>query len=105
MLIEYNDQITINENTILKLKTMDSLSTAIMLMIVGMGTVFIILLFVIYFSKLIIIMVNKIAPEEINGDNNHPRADDIIPPRVMNIISQAVTKAAPGSKINNIKKL
>ena len=35
-----------------------------MLMVVGMATVFVILLIVIYLSKYLITVVNKVAPEE-----------------------------------------
>ncbi len=84
---------------------MDSISTALMLMGVGMGTVFIILLFVIYFSKLIIVTINRMAPEDHSDENGNHRPNDTIPPRVASIIGQAVSQVAPGSKINNIKKL
>ena len=84
---------------------MNEINTALMLMIVGMGTVFVILLFVIYFSKTMIVMVNKFAPEEISGHNESTTCNDSISPRVVNIISMAVTKAAPGAKVKNIKKL
>lgn len=85
---------------------MNDINTALMLMIVGMGTVFIILLFVIYFSKAMIIMVNKIAPEDTSsGQGSGNSSSDSISPRVTNIITSAVSKVAPGAKINNIKKL
>ena len=41
-----------------------SMQTALLLMIVGMGTVFVILILIINLSKLMILAVNKIAPEE-----------------------------------------
>ena len=40
------------------------METALLLMIVGMGTVFIILILIIYLSRLMIMAVNKFAPEE-----------------------------------------
>lgn len=43
---------------------MESLSIGLTLMLIGMVTVFCILLLVIYTSKLLIILVNKFAPEE-----------------------------------------
>lgn len=43
---------------------MDNLGIGLLLMVVGMVTVFIILLIVINFSKLLIYLVNKIAPAE-----------------------------------------
>lgn len=44
---------------------MENIETGLLLMVVGMTTVFIILLFVIYLGKGLIALVNKYAPEEI----------------------------------------
>ena len=44
---------------------MENLQTALLLMVVGMTTVFAILLIVIYLGKLLIYLVNKYAPEEV----------------------------------------
>ena len=44
---------------------MDNLGIGFELMIVGMSTVFLILLIVIWGGKLLINVVNKIAPEEV----------------------------------------
>lgn len=44
---------------------MENLETALLLMVVGMATVFILLLIVIYLGKLLIFLVNKYAPEEV----------------------------------------
>ncbi|CDD32413.1 OadG family protein [Phocaeicola barnesiae] len=43
---------------------MENLETGLLLMVVGMATVFVILLIVIYLSQLLIKLVNKVAPEE-----------------------------------------
>ena len=43
---------------------MENLEIALMLMVVGMATVFVILLIVIYLGKGLIAIVNRIAPEE-----------------------------------------
>ena len=43
---------------------MGNLKLGFLLMIVGMATVFAILLLVIYGSRLLIVLVNKVAPEE-----------------------------------------
>ena len=43
---------------------MENIETAILLMVVGMATVFVILLIVIYLGKLLITLVNKYAPED-----------------------------------------
>lgn len=44
---------------------MENLNTGLLLMVVGMVTVFLILLVVIYLGKLLIYLVNKYAPEEV----------------------------------------
>lgn len=44
---------------------MENIDTALLLMVVGMTTVFVILLIVINMSKALIFLVNKYAPEEI----------------------------------------
>jgi len=44
---------------------MENLELALLLMVVGMATVFAILLIIIYFGKLLIYLVNKYAPEEV----------------------------------------
>jgi oxaloacetate decarboxylase gamma subunit len=44
---------------------MENLEIALLLMLVGMTTVFAILLIVIYLGKLLIYLVNKYAPEEV----------------------------------------
>lgn len=45
---------------------MENIEYALMLMVVGMATVFVILLIVIYLGKLLISLVNKFAPEEVS---------------------------------------
>ena len=44
---------------------MENIETGLLLMVVGMTTVFAILLIVIYLGKGLIVLVNKYAPEEI----------------------------------------
>ena len=46
---------------------MENLNTALLLMVVGMATVFAILLIVIYLGKGLIALVNKYAPEETSS--------------------------------------
>ena len=43
---------------------MENIETAILLMVVGMATVFVILLIVIYLGKFLITLVNKYAPKK-----------------------------------------
>ena len=56
---------------------MENIETGFLLMVVGMTTVFAILLIVIYLGKGLIVLVNKYAPEEIiaksfrTGDSRH----------------------------------
>ena len=45
---------------------MENLNTALLLMVVGMTTVFAILLIVIYLGKGLILLVNKYAPEAVS---------------------------------------
>ena len=45
--------------------SMENIETGLLLMIVGMTTVFAILMIVIYLGKGLIVLVNKYAPEEI----------------------------------------
>lgn len=51
-------------STINNTKIMENIGVGLMLMVVGMATVFVILLIVIYLSKYLITVVNKVAPEE-----------------------------------------
>ena len=44
---------------------MENIGTGLILMVVGMATVFLIHLIVIYLSQLLIKIVNKVAPEEV----------------------------------------
>ena len=62
---------------------MENIETGLLLMVVGMTTVFAILLIVIYLGKGLIVLVNKYAPEEIiakkpvaaAGTNGHSNAN------------------------------
>lgn len=85
---------------------MDSLNTALMLLAVGMGTVFAILLIIIYFSKLLIVVVNRFAPEEEHKEGRHPVSTDKspIPVNIEKVINKAVAGVAKGMKVTNIKK-
>ena len=51
-------------STINNTRFMENIGVGLMLMVVGMATVFGILLIVIYLSKYLITIVNKVAPEE-----------------------------------------
>lgn len=60
---------------------------ALMLMIVGMGTVFVILILIINLSKLMIMVVNRFAPAKIED-----------------VIKAAIQQIAPGAKVTKITK-
>lgn len=68
---------------------MENLQTALLLMVVGLTTVFAILFIVIYLGKLLIFLVNKYAPEEIipAKKDAHPAP---IPANVLAAITAAV---------------
>lgn len=53
---------------------MENIETGLLLMVVGMTTVFIILLIVINLGKGLIALVNKYAPEETNGSKQQATA-------------------------------
>ena len=55
---------------------MDKISIGLELMGIGMVTVFAILLIVIFGSRLLITIINRIAPEESKPEKAAPAADD-----------------------------
>lgn len=69
---------------------MENLETGLLLMVVGMVTVFSILLIVIYLGKLLILLVNKYAPEEVVPAKKVPDRPKPIPPHVLAAITAAV---------------
>lgn len=75
---------------------MENLGIAFQLMIVGMSTVFIILLIVINLGKVLINLVNKYAPEEVTASKAKKQAQTISP-LTKEIIAQAV-KTITGGK-------
>ena len=81
------------------------METALLLMIVGMGTVFIILVLIINLSKLMIMAVNKFAPEEeVAPKKGVAAAPAVIPANIKAAIEAAVKQVAPGAMVTNIKK-
>lgn len=77
------------------------------LMLIGMLTVFIILLIVINLSKVLISIVNKIAPEEeVAKKKVEAPVPTIIDSNVMAIIEAAVKELTAGKgTITNVEKL
>lgn len=80
------------------------MQTALLLMIVGMGTVFVILVLIINLSKLMIMAVNKFAPEEAPKKAPAPAAPAAISPNVEAAIKAAISQVAPKAMVTSIKK-
>ena len=81
------------------------METALLLMIVGMGTVFVILVLIINLSKLMIMAVNKIAPEEeVAPKKAAAAAPAAIPANIKAAIEAAVKQVAPGAMVTKITK-
>ena len=68
---------------------MENLNTALLLMVVGMTTVFAILLIVIYLGKGLILLVNKYAPEEVVPDKKGAQGPAAIPGNILAAISRS----------------
>ena len=86
---------------------MENIETAILLMVVGMATVFVILLIVIYLGKLLITLVNKYAPEEVApAKQETPRDPAHIPGNILAAITAAVNVVTQGKgKVTKVEKL
>ncbi|MFI3320905.1 MAG: OadG family protein [Rikenellaceae bacterium] len=90
---------------------MENLNTALTLMAVGMGTVFIILLCIINFSKLLIMAVNRYAPEEVKEVKKSRNAaanqsTTKTSPKLVAAISTAVNIATDGKmQVQKIEKI
>lgn len=85
---------------------MENLDTALLLMVVGMATVFIILLIVIYLGKLLTFLVNKYAPEEELPAKHGTKAPALIPGNIVAAITAAVNVVTHGKgKVAKIEKL
>lgn len=87
---------------------MDNISTGIQLMIVGMSTVFLILLIVIYGGKLLIYAVNKIAPEEVVAAKKSAAAAAPagVDPSTMAVLQEVVKQLTGGKgQVKDVKKV
>ena len=86
---------------------MENIETAILLMVVGMATVFVILLIVIYLGKLLISLVNKYAPEEVvSVKQTSSQAPVPIPGNILAAITAAVNVVTQGKgKVTKVEKL
>lgn len=86
---------------------MENLEKAFLLMVVGMATVFVILLIVIYLGKLLISLVNKYAPEEVvSVKQTSSQAPVPIPGNILAAITAAVNVVTQGKgKVTKVEKL
>ena len=86
---------------------MENLETAFLLMVVGMATVFVILLIVIYLGKLLISLVNKYAPEEVvSVKQTSSQAPVPIPGNILAAITAAGNVVTQGKgKVTKVEKL
>ena len=85
---------------------MENIEMAFLLMVVGMATVFLILLIVIGLGKLLIVLVNKYAPEEEQPVRKHATEPAPIPGNVRAAIAAAVNVVTQGKgKITKVEKI
>lgn len=85
---------------------MENLNTALLLMVVGMSTVFAILLIVIYLGKALIALVNKYAPEEVTPAKAGKDGSAPVPANIMAAITAAVTVVTQGKgKVTKVEKI
>lgn len=85
---------------------MENLNLALLLMVVGMATVFAILLIVIYLGKWLISLVNKFAPEEAVASKSAAGAQATVPANVMAVIAAAVSVVTHGKgKVAKVEKV
>lgn len=84
---------------------MENINEALILMVVGMGTVFLILLFIIYFSKWMIALINKYVPEDVQQVAKNSNAPSTIPSNIIAAITSAVNIATQGkAQVTKIEK-
>ena len=85
---------------------MENLNTALLLMVVGMATVFAILLIVINLGKALIALVNKYAPEEVTAAKAAANGPAPVPGNILAAISAAVTVVTQGKgKVAKVEKI
>lgn len=86
---------------------MENIETAILLMVVGMATVFVILLIVICLGKLLITLVNKYVPEEVVPVKREASQGPApVPGNILAAITAAVNVVTQGKgKITKVEKL
>lgn len=75
---------------------MDNIGLGIQLMVVGMSTVFLILLIVIWGGKLLIKTVNKLAPEEVPAIKKTEQVSGAIDSTTLSVLQQVVSQVTGG---------
>lgn len=88
---------------------MENFELGILLLMVGMTTVFVILLIVIYLGKGLIILVNKYAPEEVDAKKQPPThssgSNPALPDATLAAIVAAVSVTTEGKgKVVKVEK-
>lgn len=86
---------------------MENFETALLLMVVGMTTVFAILLIVIYLGKVLIKLVNKYAPEEVSSVRQVVTQKSVpISGNILAAIAAAVNVVTQGKgKVSKVEKI
>ena len=85
---------------------MENLNIALLLMVVGMVTVFAMLFIVIYLGKLLILLVNKYAPEETVAQKDGKSVQTSVPAHIQAVINAAVKVVTHDKgKVAKIEKL
>lgn len=85
---------------------LEGLTGALLLMAIGMITVFTVLLLVIYVGKGLIAFVNQFVPEEEEAPKAAAPAPQTVDAVTANIIAQAVNTLTGGKgKVESIKKI
>lgn len=85
---------------------MDNLGIGFELMVVGMSTVFLILLIVIWGGKLLIKAINKIAPEEVVSLKKDTTSGAAVDSSTMAILQQVVSQITRGKgRVSSAKRI
>lgn len=87
---------------------MENVETGLLLMVVGMTTVFAILLIVIFLGKGLIVLVNKYAPEiplQTKNTANVSNQEEIPASTLAAIVSAISTVTGGKGKVINVEKL
>lgn len=85
---------------------MEGLGDAVTLMVIGMATVFTVLLLVIMTAKFLINIVNKYIPEEAKPEQRSAGSASAIDPQTTQAIEMAIAKLTNGKgKVESISKL